>query len=363
VSNPKFGYGRTAAGNINDKNENIAVKLLFSCLQNVQINYHCVMKSGTALIMATKPYAKENRTKSWWLTWSTLGIALLLHGAIFTTDLWYVQVFFSILAGLTLVRFFVIYHDFMHHSILQKSRLADALFALFGLYILIPRSIWKRSHDHHHSHNSKLYGSSIGSFPIVTKKKFESLSTTQKRLYLFVRHPLNILFSYVSAFILGTCIRSFAVSPKRHWDSLLSLGLHFGLMAILVFAIGWKMMLLGFLLPIVISHALGSYMFYAQHNFPGVIYENKEGWTYIKAALKSSSYMKMSPIMHWFTGNIGYHHIHHVNAKIPFYRLPEAYAKIPELQQAKETSLMPSEIVRCFQLKVWDVENREMVSV
>lgn len=123
------------------------------------------------------------------------------------------------------------------------------------------------------------------------------------------------------------------------------------------------MMFLAFLFPIIIAHAFGSYLFYAQHNFPGVTFENKDGWTYIKAALNSSSYMKMSPIMHWFTANIGYHHIHHVNAKIPFYRLPEAYEKVPELQNAKETSLMPMEIVRCFRLKVWDVERREMVSV
>lgn len=320
------------------------------------------MKSGTALIMATKPYAKENRSKSWWLTWSTLGVVLLFHVLIFTTDLWYVQTIFSVLAGLTLVRFFVIYHDFMHDSILQKSKLADVLFLFFGLYILIPQSIWKRSHDHHHNHNSKLYGSSIGSYPIVTKKKFQQLTSTEKRLYLFVRHPLSILFSYIFAFIFGTCIRSLLASPKRHWDSLIALIFHFGLMTFLVLTVGWKMMFLAFLLPIFIAHGFGSYLFYAQHNFPGVKFESKDGWTYIKAALNSSSFMKMSPIMHWFTANIGYHHIHHVNAKIPFYRLPEAYQEIPELQNAKETSLNPMEIIRCFQLKIWDTEKREMVS-
>lgn len=321
------------------------------------------MREETALIVATKPFAHENLSKSWILTLSTLGVVLLFHSLVFWIDSLPLQIFFSILAGLSLIRFFVIYHDFMHESILRKSRFADALFVLFGLYILIPKSIWKRSHDHHHNHNSKLYGSSIGSYPIVTKKKFQTLSSTEKRIYLFIRHPLNILFSYISAFVFGTCIRSFVASPKRHWDSLISLMIHYGLMVGVVLMFGWKLMFLGFLLPISIAHAMGSYLFYAQHNFPGVTFEDKDGWTYIKAALNSSSYMKMNPIMQWFTANIGYHHIHHINARIPFYRLPEAYKSIPKLQNAKETSLSPAEIIRCFKLKVWDSEKREMVDV
>ena len=173
----------------------------------------------------------------------------------------------------------------------------------------------------------------------------------------------SFLFSYIFAFVLGTCIRSLVASPRRHWDSLLALIFHYALMVVLVIATGWQLMFLGFLLPMVISHAIGSYLFYAQHNFPSATFEDKNGWTYIKAALNSSSYMKMNPLMEWFTANIGYHHIHHVNAKIPFYRLPEAYRAIPELQKAKETSLNPGEIIRCFQLKVWDAEKREMVGI
>jgi omega-6 fatty acid desaturase (delta-12 desaturase) len=79
--------------------------------------------------------------------------------------------------------------------------------------------------------------------------------------------------------------------------------------------------------------------------------------------MKSSSFMTMSPLMHWFTGNIGYHHIHHLNASIPFYRLPEAYREIPELQQAKTTSLKIKDIIACFRLKVWDPEQQKMVGI
>jgi omega-6 fatty acid desaturase (delta-12 desaturase) len=117
------------------------------------------------------------------------------------------------------------------------------------------------------------------------------------------------------------------------------------------------------LIPHFVACAVGSYMFYAQHNFPDVSFNDAAGWTYEKAAMESSSFMRTNRIMAWFTGNIGYHHIHHLNARIPFYRLPEVLKKIPELQTPKTTSLNPVEIIRCLRLKVWDVESQRMVIV
>jgi acyl-lipid omega-6 desaturase (Delta-12 desaturase) len=131
----------------------------------------------------------------------------------------------------------------------------------------------------------------------------------------------------------------------------------------LTFSFGWQALLLTQLIPHFIACAVGSYMFYAQHNFPDVSFNDAAGWTYEKAAMESSSFMRTNRIMAWFTGNIGYHHIHHLNARIPFYRLPEVLKKIPELQTPKTTSLNPMEIIRCLRLKVWDVESQRMVIV
>ncbi|MCB0632058.1 MAG: fatty acid desaturase [Saprospiraceae bacterium] len=315
------------------------------------------------LIRATKPFAREERARSWWYTISTFGLIIVAFFGIFSpTPLW-AKIISSIVLGLTLIRFFIIYHDYAHNSILQDSLVAKWLFAFFGLYILAPLSIWRRSHDHHHQHNSKLYTSSIGSYPIVTKEKFLSASRKEQRLYLFARHPLTILFGYIFVFIGGMCIRSLMNNPKRHWDSALSLLVHVLTGVIMFMAAGWTGLLLGLILPSFIAFSMGAYLFYAQHNFPGVFFADKNGWTYINAAMLSSSYMTMNPVMHWFTGNIGYHHIHHLNAKIPFYRLPETYHAIPELQNAKTTSLNPRDIIACFRLKVWDVEQQKMVSL
>jgi omega-6 fatty acid desaturase (delta-12 desaturase) len=131
----------------------------------------------------------------------------------------------------------------------------------------------------------------------------------------------------------------------------------------LTFSFGWQALLLTQLIPHFIACAVGSYMFYAQHNFPDVSFNDAAGWTYEKAAMESSSFMRTNRIMAWFTGNIGYHHIHHLNARIPFYRLPEVLKKIPELQTPKTTSLNPMDIIRCLRLKVWDVESQRMAIV
>jgi omega-6 fatty acid desaturase (delta-12 desaturase) len=106
---------------------------------------------------------------------------------------------------------------------------------------------------------------------------------------------------------------------------------------------------------------LGAYLFYAQHNFPSATFRNNVDWNYVNAALESSSYMPMNPFMQWVTANIGFHHIHHLNSKIPFYRLPETMASIPELQNARVTTLRIHDIGACLRLKLWDPETNKMI--
>ena len=260
-----------------------------------------------------------------------------------------------------MVRFFVIYHDHQHKAILSKSRLADELMRFFGVHALTPSSIWKSSHNYHHAHNSQLRAAHIGSFPIMTKERYFESTRGERAYYLFMRHPLTIFFGYVFIFIFGMCIQPFLNNPRRHYDSLLAILLHLAIGTTLVVYAGWPALFLTLVVPHFIGSAVGSYLFYAQHNFPVVTLKNNAGWTYEGAALESSSFMKMSPVMHWFTGNIGYHHIHHLNARIPFYRLPEVMRKMPEVQNPKITSLNPLEVYRCLQLKVWDVDAQKMV--
>jgi omega-6 fatty acid desaturase (delta-12 desaturase) len=257
----------------------------------------------------------------------------------------------------------VIYHDQQHHAILPKSRIAEFLMRLFGIWALSPSSVWRSSHNHHHAHNSKLRGSHIGSFPIMTKEQYLNSSKSQRFQYLFMRHPLTILFGYIFVFVYGMALYPFFNSPKKHYDCMMAFIMHIAVGIALVYIFGWLALILVLIVPRLIACGIGSYLFYAQHNFPGVSFNDNAGWTYEKAALESSSYMKTSLVMGWFTANIGYHHIHHLNSRVPFYRLPEVLREIPELQKPKTTSLHPLEILRCLRLKVWDVESQRMVGL
>jgi omega-6 fatty acid desaturase (delta-12 desaturase) len=321
------------------------------------------MRTGKELILATRPFAVDSSAKSWWSMLSTSGLLIATLGG----TLWGFhlagKIVCSILAGLLMLRLFVIYHDQQHHAILPKSRIAEWMMRVFGVLSLSPSSIWRSSHNYHHKHNSKLRSAHIGSFPVMTRAEYLKSSRTIRFQYLFMRHPLTILFGYVSVFLWGMCLYPFINQPREHRDCLISVIVHLSLAVALVYFSGWTALLLTLVVPHFIASAIGTYLFYAQHNFPTVSFYDRAGWAYEKAALESSSFMKTGPIMGWFTANIGYHHIHHLNARIPFYRLPEVFHSLPELRTPKTTSLHIADIIRCLRLKVWDVEAQRMVSL
>lgn len=313
--------------------------------------------------MATRSFAKEDRTKSWLYTVSTLVLLTLMFMGTYWNLNWGLRIVCSLCTAFVFTRMFVIYHDYLHHTILRNSTLAKVIFYIFGLFTLAPNSIWKRSHDYHHNHNSKLYSASIGSFPVATKNQFLNASRREQFLYLCARHPITIIFGYCTVFLYGMCVKPLMSKPKQHIDALLALVLHVILGSCLVWHGGIASLFLSLILPCFLTFGFGAYLFYAQHNFPNVTFESKEHWAYEHAALESSSYMVMGRFMRWVTGNIGFHHIHHINSRIPFYCLPAVMAKFPEFQQAKTTSLYWKDIRACLRLKIWDTEQGKMLSL
>jgi omega-6 fatty acid desaturase (delta-12 desaturase) len=172
-----------------------------------------------------------------------------------------------------------------------------------------------------------------------------------------------IAFAYIPIFLVSFCLWPFCESPRRYWDCGVAAIIHIAIAVMLYLTGGSQMFFFTLLVPCFFMYALGGYIFYAQHNFPKVLLKDNDKWDYLDAALNSSSYIKMNRVMQWFTANIGFHHIHHVNPRIPFYRLPEAMKAMPELQHPPETSLRPSEVLKCLRLKLWDEERNRMISL
>ena len=319
--------------------------------------------AGKALILATRPFAADSTARSWWHVLSTLALlAACFAGALLPLPMG-VRLACMVLEGLLVLRTFVIYHDQQHHAILPRSRAARWIMWCVGLMCLSPSSVWRSSHDYHHKHNSKLGSAHIGSFPVMTSKEYLRSSRGRRAKYLFMRHPLTILCGYAFVFFYGMCAYPFLTKPAKHYDGLIAIALHAVAAWAIVAYFGWAALFLAMLVPHFIASAIGTYLFYAQHNFPGVLFFTRAGWAYERAAIESSSFLRTGPAMGWFTGNIGYHHIHHLNSRIPFYRLPEAMEAIPELAVPRSTSLSPADIRSCLRLKLWDADSQRMVTV
>jgi omega-6 fatty acid desaturase (delta-12 desaturase) len=320
------------------------------------------MRTGPELVRATSPFAREDRARTWRLLAVTLAIYATAVATAAAAPWLPVRVLGSVVAGLVIVRMFIFYHDYLHGAILQQSRLGKLVMHAVGYWSLNGPSVWRQTHDYHHKHTAKMVGASIGSYPIVTVDLWRELTPKQRRDYRLVRHPLNMIFGYFTVFVLGMCVSAFARNPRQHYDGLVALGVHFGIMGLVAWAFGWEAAVLTVFLPQFIASGAGSYLFYAQHNFPGMQLRPRQDWEYTFAAIRSSSMFDMSPLMHWFTGSIGYHHVHHLNHRIPFYRLAEAMAALPELQDPIRTSWRPSDVLACLRLDVWDPAKGRMVS-
>ncbi|MFK8113429.1 MAG: fatty acid desaturase [Rubripirellula sp.] len=313
------------------------------------------------LLVASKAYAGETRWLSWWHLWSTLTVMCVLIGTTMSGLPLVVRIIASVLAGLVTVRLFIIYHDYQHHAILQNSWIAKLVMNIYGVLVLAPTSVWQDSHNDHHKTNSQVFGDNVGSYPIMTTEDYAKAKSSERFVYAASRHPLTIAFGYLTVFMWRMCLCDFLKNPKQHLDGGLAVVIHVALL-IGLGSMGLDVMLLALVVPLFVGSALGSYLFYAQHNFPEAKMAAESEWSHVDAALKASSYIPMNPVLGWFTGNIGYHHIHHLNARIPFYRLPEAMAGLEELQTPPITTLFPKDIIACLRLKLWSEEQDRFVS-
>lgn len=320
------------------------------------------LRVGRELLQATKPFVEESAAKSWWYVGSTFVLMFASLTAAGLIAWWPLRLVFSVLGALLMVRAFITFHDYLHGAILKNSRAAYWLFHAYGAFVLTPTRSWLASHNYHHGHVGQITAASVGAFPLITTRMWQSSTRWQRLSYRAQRHPLVVLFSYPIVFGVNITLMPLLRAPTKHLDSLIALITHFGLMALLWALGGFSLVFFVMLLPMTLASAMGSYLFFAQHSFQRMHIVSAEAWTYYRAAMESSSFMRMNRVMQWFTGNIGYHHIHHLNVRIPFYRLPEAMAAIPELQTPRTTTLAPRDIIDCFRCALWDEDKERMVS-
>lgn len=320
------------------------------------------MRTGKALIQATKPFAEEDRAKSWRLLLGTLAVQAGFWAVILGTTWLPGRVLASLASGMISVRLFIFYHDYCHGAIFRGSRAGKAVMTLVGWWTMTVPSVWIETHNYHHRNNAKLVGSAIGSYPTVSLGMYRGIDASRRRQLKIIRSPWSIAAGLLTTFVVGMCILPWRRKPEQHRMAPVVGIVWWSALAMSIGVLGFTTSALLILLPAIVWSAVGSYMFYAQHNFPDAQLMERRAWDYTDAALKCSSYFEMPGWMHWLTGNIGYHHVHHLNHNIPFYRLPEAMAALPELQSPGRTSWAPRDILACLRCSVWDGEQGRFIS-
>jgi len=224
-------------------------------------------------------------------TFSLLLVTLIAAGI---APWWPLRLLLSVLGALLMVRAFITYHDYMHGSILRNSPVAWLLFRGYAAIALTPPRSWRESHNYHHGHVGRISHASDGAFPVITTKMWREASTSARASYRLQRHPLVVLSGYITIFAINICLLPLLRNPSKYWDSALVLLAHGGLISLLWFIGGFDLAFFTLLLPMAIASALGSYLFFAQHSFKRMQIISPESWTFYRAALVSSSYMRLN---------------------------------------------------------------------
>jgi acyl-lipid omega-6 desaturase (Delta-12 desaturase) len=312
-------------------------------------------------VRATLAYAVEDRARSWRLLAVTLACLVGAQaGAVGLPGLG-PKLLAAVGLALLNLRLFSFFHDYAHGAQFRGDRLGRAVLWLSGLYLLTPSSVWKQTHDYHHQNTAKLVGTWIGAFPLLSVELYGALSAKERLAYRWIRHPANLLLGYLTVFAFGMCLGPFWREPRRHWAGPLALGLHLGAVAGCAALLGAPAALVGVVLPRALVGALGAYFFFVQHNAEGICVRPRQQWEYGFAALRSSTYFEMGPLMRWLTGNGGYHHVHHLNHRIPFYRLPEAHQALPEAEATPKVRWRLTDAWRAIGLHLWSPAQGRLV--
>jgi omega-6 fatty acid desaturase (delta-12 desaturase) len=274
---------------------------------------------------------------------------------------WWLVIPLAILAGLFVVRVFIIFHDCGHGSFFKSRTANDVTGFIAGLLTLTPYYHWRWEHNIHHSTSGDLDRRNVGDIWTMTVQEYLESSRWKRFSYRLARNPF-ILFviAPLFLFLVYQRIPSPKANPRErnsvHWMNLCILLMALGL----IYAFGLKAYLIIQLTVTAVAGSIGVWMFYVQHQFEDVYWERGEHWDFTQAALQGSSFYKLPKILQWFSGNIGFHHIHHLSPRIPNYHLEKCHESDPLFQKVKPITLFSS--LKSLSYRLWDEQKKKLVS-
>ena len=309
------------------------------------------------------PFAKSETRKSIMQLVNTLTpllVAWTLGFYLLQFSPWY-TVACSVLAAGFVMRTFIIFHDCTHGSFFKSKKANDRVGFITGVLTSFPYEKWKREHTIHHATSSNLDKRGIGDIDMLTVEEYMEKSKLGRLGYRMYRNPL-VMFGLGPLFmvlVLNRINRSDAKKKER-------INTHLTTLAMVVILVqldlvnGWQAVLLVYGVTLFIAGSLGIWLFYIQHTYEDSYFEYDTEWDYVKAAVEGSSYYKLPKLLQWVTGNIGFHHVHHLAPRVPNYHLEAAHESIPPLQQATTITLTTS--LESIRYKLYDPERKKFVT-
>ena len=273
---------------------------------------------------------------------------------------WWLVVPLAVLAGAFLVRVFIIFHDCGHGSYFKSRAVNDLVGFISGVLTWTPYYHWRWEHAIHHASSGHLDRRGVGDIWTLTVQEYLEASRWKKFAYRLARNPI-ILFVIAPLYLFLIRQRfPSANANKRERHSVYAMNVAILCMAVgLSVVFGIKAYLLIQLIILMVAGGAGVWLFYVQHQFEGVYWERGEEWDYTKAALEGSSFYKLPRVLQWFSGNIGFHHIHHLSPRIPNYNLERCHQADPLFQKVKPITLFSS--FKSFTFRLWDEQRRTLV--
>jgi acyl-lipid omega-6 desaturase (Delta-12 desaturase) len=310
------------------------------------------------------PYTRNSNFKSSYQLITTLTLFLAtLFTMVMVQKAWSYWVLpLSVLSGFLLVRLFIIQHDCGHNSFFKNRTLNKVVGKLCAVFTFTPFAYWKRSHNIHHANTANLDKRGIGDILTLTKEEYLKLSWYKKLSYRIYRNPI-ILFT-ISSTLLFVVLNRIPDKYSKTWKERSEVFVYnavlIALLTAWIYFLGWTSVLIVLGGTIVVASTAGTWLFYVQHQFEHTYWTTQTHWDYAKAALLGSSYYKLPTILHWFTGYIGYHHIHHLQPMIPNYNLAKCYSETPFLNTAKVLTIKTS--LKAMFCHIWDNESQRLIS-
>ncbi|WP_078546601.1 fatty acid desaturase [Litchfieldia alkalitelluris] len=309
------------------------------------------------------PYEKSNTKASVWQLINTLvPLILLWFLAYKSLSISYaLTLFVGIFAAGFLVRTFIIFHDCCHGSFFKNKRANQILGTITGIITLFPFSQWKHEHSVHHATSSNLDKRGVGDIWVLTVDEYIKAPTSTKIAYRLYRNPIVMFgFGPIYLFLIKNRFNRKGARRKERLNTYLINSSILLISVLLSWLIGWQAFLIVHGTILFISGAAGVWLFYVQHTFEDSYFEEDEHWEYVKAAVEGSSFYKLPKLLQWLTGNIGYHHVHHLSPRVPNYRLEEAHTNTLPLHNVPTISLLTS--IQSIKYRLWDEEKKNFVT-